>query len=191
MFCGSKHLLMETNKTFKLEASKEFTVPAKQLYEAWTEPEQLKQWWKPIGNQLAEVDNNIRKGGRVAYQFAEDTLRISGEYLEVNEGKNLVYTWNWEFPQDVVKNGAFKLNVRFEDKGNGSQLYVTQENFKDEEALQPHKEGWDKALNDLKNYLEGKKVDQNRTSLNMNATVRNDGSTGYMEAPDQQKVAGG
>jgi uncharacterized protein YndB with AHSA1/START domain len=95
-------------------------VPAKQLYDAWTEPEQLKQWWKPIGNQLAEVDNNIRKGGRVAYQFAEDTLRISGEYLEVNEGKNLVYTWNWEFPQDVVKNGAFKLNVRFEDKGNGS-----------------------------------------------------------------------
>jgi hypothetical protein len=57
--------------------------------------------------------------------------------------------------------------------------------------LQPHKEGWDKALNDLKNYLEGKKVDQNRTSLNMNATVRNDESTGYMEAPDQQKVAGG
>ncbi len=62
---------METNKTFKLETSKEFSVPAEQLYEAWTEPEQLKQWWKPIGNQLKEVHNDLKKGGRVAYKFSE------------------------------------------------------------------------------------------------------------------------
>lgn len=167
---------METNKTFKLETSKEFSVPANQLYKAWTEPKQLKQWWKPIGNQLIEVDNDIKEGGKVTYKFAEDTLRISGEYLEVKEGENLTYTWNWEFPNDAVKNGAFKLNVRFEDKGNGSKLHVTQENFQDEETLQPHKEGWDKALNDLKNYLEKNKAVEN---------------TGYREVPEQQKVAGG
>jgi uncharacterized protein YndB with AHSA1/START domain len=161
------------------------------LYGAWTEPEQLKQWWKPIGNQLKEVDNDLKKGGKVAYKFSEDTLRISGEYLEVKEGQSLAYTWNWEFPNDAVKNGAFKLNIRFEDKGNGSRLYVTQENFKDEESLQPHKEGWDKALNDLKNYLEGKSGAANVSSESKNATVNNDGSAGYMETPEQQKVGGG
>jgi uncharacterized protein YndB with AHSA1/START domain len=181
---------METNKTFKLETSKDFSVPANKLYKAWTEPEQLKQWWKPIGNQLKEVDNDIRDGGRVAYQFVEDTLRVSGEYLEVKEGQNLVYTWNWEFPNDAVKNGAFKLNVRFEDKGNGSKLSVTQENFQDEEALQPHKEGWDKALNDLQNYLEGKNVEENASSENKNASDAN-ASAGYRESPEQQKVGGG
>ncbi len=181
---------METNKTFKLETSKEFSVPAEQLYGAWTEPEQLKQWWKPIGNQLKEVDNDIKKGGKVAYHFAEDTLRISGEYLEVKEGQSLVYTWNWEFPNDAVKNGAFKLNIRFEDKGNESKLHVTQENFQNEEALQPHKEGWDKALNDLKSYVEGKNIEGNGSLQNKKATDNN-GSAGYMETPEQQKVAGG
>lgn len=178
---------METNKTFKLETSKELSVPAHQLYKAWTEPEQLKQWWKPIGNHLNEVTNDIKKGGKVAYKFAEDTLRISGEYLEVKEGESLVYTWNWEFPNDAVKNGNFKLNVRFENKSNGSQLHVTQENFEDEETLQPHKEGWDKALNDLKNYLDRK----NEPQENLKAADDNQGSAGYMETPEQQKVAGG
>ncbi len=109
----------------------------------------------------------------------------------MKEGQSLVYTWNWEFPNDAVKNGAFKLNIRFEDKGNESKLHVTQENFQDEEALQPHKEGWDKALNDLKNYVEENSDATNGTSLSMNATVNNEGSAGYMETPEQQKVAGG
>ncbi len=115
---------MDTNKTFKLQTSKEFSVPARNLYSAWIESQQLRQWWKPIGNQLIEVDNDIRKGGKVAYKFAEDTLRISGEYIEVKEGESLVYTWNWEFPDDTIKNGAFKLNISFQDQGSASKLLI-------------------------------------------------------------------
>jgi hypothetical protein len=38
-------------------------------------------------------------------------------------------------------------------EARGTRLSVTQENFTDQAAVQPHREGWDKALNDLYQFL--------------------------------------
>ncbi len=192
---------MEKNQGLKVEAGRSFPVSADQLYKAWTDPEQLKQWWKPMGNTLQNVTNDIRQGGTVRYVFADNKLNISGEYLEVKENEKLVYTWKWELPNDPVRNADYMLTVEFKSSGNGSDLRVLQENFEDEESLYPHQEGWEKGLSELEQFLSG---GGSSTAGGTSASASAGGtqpiptgsepegeSGGYRETPDQVKVGGG
>ena len=148
---------MENNEVH-LEVEKSFTAGVDELYDAWISPEKLKQWWKPAGNQLKEVQNDVKQGGHILYAFqtkdGEDDLKITGDYKEVEPGKKLVYSWNWELPHtQAVPNNEFQLTIEFSGEQEGSKIKVTQENFKDQEAIHPHREGWYKALNDLHDFL--------------------------------------
>jgi len=46
------------NKDSQMNISKQFSCSKEKLFAAWTSPEQLKQWWKPLGKQLKEFINN-------------------------------------------------------------------------------------------------------------------------------------
>lgn len=138
--------------------SKEFPVTPERLYKAWTSPEELKSWWHPMGNELTAVTNDLKEGGKVQYTFktgvSDDNIEIGGTYETVRPNEELVYTWVWQLSHQPVGNGDYKLHIRFEPAGAGSRLQVAQENFGSEEAVQPHKEGWEKALEELEAYLQ-------------------------------------
>lgn len=182
---------MPTTGTYKVNASKEFTVPASTLFDAWTQPDQLKQWWKPMNNTLTEVTNDLKEGGTVRYVFGEANLQISGEYQEVKEKERLVYSWNWAFSNDAVKNASYMLTVEFKDNGSGSgsSIQVTQDNLTTEEGTQAHQQGWDSGLEDLATYLNGSGKEDAPTPP---GTTTGEATTGgYNEAPEQAKVGGG
>jgi uncharacterized protein YndB with AHSA1/START domain len=151
---------MESSSAIRLNVHQDFNVSVDRLYDAWTKEDELKQWWHPLGNSLAKVTNDLREGGTVRYEFGNQgegrPLIIEGVYKELKDKEKLVYTWNWKVAEDSVGNAEYLLGVRFQAQGNGSRLEVMQENFLDEEAVQPHKEGWEKGLLDLKSYLEKK-----------------------------------
>lgn len=152
---------MENKASLELVVSRNFKVPVGRLFEAWNTENDLRQWWRPMGNELKTLKNELREGGEVRYIFGSDkdehSITIRGIYKEVIEGQRLVYTWNWEVPSDSLGNSEFLLTVEFKGQGENSQLQVKQENFSQEEAIQPHREGWEKALNDLENYLQAGK----------------------------------
>lgn len=140
-----------------LSISKEFPVSPERLYQAWTNPEDLKQWWHPMGNKLVSVENDLRQGGNVRYTFntgsSSEDIEITGTYDQVQPNKALDYSWIWQLPHQPIGNGDYKLHIRFEPAGEGSRIDVQQENFGSEEAVQPHREGWERSLDDLKSYL--------------------------------------
>jgi len=177
---------MEINKELKVESAKSFPVSVNQLYKAWTDPEQLKQWWKPMGNSLKEVTNDLKKGGTVRYIFDNDKLIIAGEYLEVAENEKLVYTWNWELPNDAVRNAAYQLTVNFTGQGDSSEIKVLQENFENEEAMLPHQEGWNKGLTELEQFFANSSTENKQNEGQAPAEAE-----GYREDPAQVKVGGG
>jgi uncharacterized protein YndB with AHSA1/START domain len=177
---------METNRPFRLEVSKNFQVPVEVLFAAWNDPEQLKHWWKPMGNQLREVTNDLTVGGTIRYVFTEDSLIISGNYEEVKENERLVYSWNWDFPQDPLKNAAFKLTVDFVKEDNSSTIRIVQEENQQEETLQVNEDGWNKGLAELEAYLQGSVQSGGKEPKGSTAE-----EAGYRERPEQQKVGGG
>jgi len=148
---------MERAVDLNVEVSRTFNVPVERLYQAWTSEEDLRQWWRPMENRLKHLTNDITPGGQVVYTFESDqgneVLTIKGDYKEVEAGRKLVYTWNWLLPTPTVHNSDFLLTVLFEPTENGSRLQVKQENFAHEESVQPHRDGWEKALTDLEQYL--------------------------------------
>lgn len=148
---------MSNEQETNIQLSKSFPASKHELYNAWTSPEELKQWWRPMNKQLLEVENNITQGGKVKYLF-EDDLKIAGEYKEVEEGNRLVYSWNWEHPEESLHKGEYLLTVTFNEDGNGSQLEITQENFKEEHAIKPHQSGWEEMLQNLSDHLAEKKA---------------------------------
>ncbi len=142
------------NNDYKVSISKEFHAPVEKLYKAWTQPELLKQWWKPMNKTLTEVTNDLQKDGDVRYVFEDNSLVIEGKYMEVKENEKLLYSWNWQLAKDDIKDSSYKLTIEFSGKDDTSNITVLQENFVNEEGALPHKEGWEKGLNDLKEFLE-------------------------------------
>lgn len=181
------------NKDFNVEIQKQMPAKAADVFAAWTQPEQLKKWWKPMNEALTEVTNDVKQGGAVTYVF-DTGITISGEYKEVEENKKLVYGWNWKFPKDAIKNSQYTLTVTFTDEGEGSTLHVLQQTFKDEESTLPHKQGWEKGLNDLAAYLEENKTSDSSNTVKDDEAMKDesdDRSGGYNEEPEQGKVGGG
>lgn len=147
---------MENQNDQSVEVSKDFNVPVEELYEAWISPDALKQWWSPMGKKLSEVKNEVKKGGRIEYTAndSQSPLVIKGEYEEVREREKLVYTWNFTMSNDSFDESTYRLTVKFGEQGEGSKLEVKQENLKDHEAVRVHKKGWEKELENLRNYLD-------------------------------------
>ncbi len=152
--------IMDKNKELSFEVEKEFEVPVKELYKAWIDPKSLKQWWKPMGNLLTKVENDVTPGGSVLYEAGvegeEPILLIKGKYEKVIDDELLVYSWNFNLPKNAVEDSLYKLEVKFSETSNGSRIHVNQKNLMDEEALVVHREGWEKGLQDLKSYLSSK-----------------------------------
>jgi uncharacterized protein YndB with AHSA1/START domain len=183
---------MENNNgASTLNVSKDFNCSKETLFKAWTSEEQLKQWWKPLGKQLTEVTNNITPGGEIKYVF-EDGLQIDGKYEKVEDHSLLEYTWNWHL-QSEVGDAAFKLSVQFADAGsNSSKLSVSQQGFHNEEAVHPHKQGWEQSLEQLKDFTSNASGSDNSGSANGHyGESQKPPVTGYNETPEQQKVGGG
>jgi uncharacterized protein YndB with AHSA1/START domain len=86
--------------------SRFFKAPPALIFEAWTTPKHLRNWWGPRALELVTCDVDLRVGG--SYRFVHrapdgQEFAFSGEYLEIDPPHRLVATWVWEgMPDDVA-----------------------------------------------------------------------------------------
>jgi uncharacterized protein YndB with AHSA1/START domain len=82
----------------ELEFVRTCAAPRQVVWDAWTDPDQMAQWWGPRGittpRESIEVD--LRPGGRVAFDMVDDATgtryRNSGTILEVDPPARLVWS---------------------------------------------------------------------------------------------------
>jgi uncharacterized protein YndB with AHSA1/START domain len=86
--------------------SRFFKAPPELIFDAWTNPKHLANWWGPRRLELVGCDVDLRVGG--AWRFVSrapdgQEFAFRGEYLEVDQPHRLVATWIWEgMPDDVA-----------------------------------------------------------------------------------------
>lgn len=146
------------NTTHSIQTEKMFGADVNDLYNAWTEPEKLKAWWKPAGNRLVNVENDMREGGAIKYEFEGDsgerTIVITGQYKEVRPAEKLVYSWDWSIAgSEKLSGNHFELTVEFSGDGDGSKIAVTQGSEGLHESVHPRKKGWEDELESLNRFL--------------------------------------
>jgi uncharacterized protein YndB with AHSA1/START domain len=88
------------------------------VFSAWTDPDQLRRWWGPIGATCPTADVDLRVGGRyrIANRFPDGkTIWIVGEFEVVAPPHRLVYTWRLDPGPERTE----RVTVSFEPHGDG------------------------------------------------------------------------
>jgi uncharacterized protein YndB with AHSA1/START domain len=125
------------------------------IFEAWTRPEHLRAWWgpRPVTCSGAEVD--LRVGGRYRIDNAlpdGKTLVIEGTFRAIEPPHKLVYTWcmGADAPESSL------VTVRFEARGDATEVVVVHESIPSEAARQSHQAGWNGCLDGLEGHFTGR-----------------------------------
>jgi uncharacterized protein YndB with AHSA1/START domain len=88
--------------------------PAARVFEAWTKPELMKQWWAPasFGISFVSCEIDARTGGSYRFVFshpeAKQPMAFFGKYLEVIPNGRLVWTNDEEGPAGAVTTVTFE-----------------------------------------------------------------------------------
>jgi uncharacterized protein YndB with AHSA1/START domain len=129
--------------------------PPALVFQAWTEPERIKQWWGPRGYTTISCEIDLRPGGawRVRSRSAEgvDTAE-RGVFHEIIDGERLVFTHAWE---DAGGKAGLEtlVTLTFTDEGGKTRLTLRQAEFDTVENRDGHVEGWGESLDMLAEYL--------------------------------------
>jgi uncharacterized protein YndB with AHSA1/START domain len=126
---------------------------AEKLFEAWTEPAMLMQWWGPRGVTCTAAEVELRVGGRfrLANQFPDGkVLWITGEYRIIEAPRRLAYTWSIE---PATGNPEY-VTVSFEPRAGATEVIVTHERIATIPARDMHEQGWFGCLDGLVDLLE-------------------------------------
>lgn len=72
-----------------------FDAPASKVYQAWVDPELMKQWFVPKPWTLSKVESDVRPGGKSLVVMKDpegNEYPNPGVYLAVEPNKRLVFT---------------------------------------------------------------------------------------------------
>ncbi len=126
------------------------------VYRAWTEPEQVRQWWGPKGVVCRECSIDLRVGGsyRIANQMPDSSiLWITGEFLRLEPPNLIEYTWRRgrETASSDVRDE--RVSVRFSEQSGCTEVVVEHSRILDRADYASHDAGWQGCLDGLADYL--------------------------------------
>lgn len=129
------------------------------LFRAWTDPDELRNWWRMSGEGWAfgsaSVDLKVGGAYRLGMTSPDGKSHVAfGIYREVDPPTRLAFTWDWEDPGSKV--GETLVTVDFSDAGNGlTEVAITHERFPDAARATGHERGWADLLRLLDAAMTG------------------------------------
>ena len=146
---------MAEAEKLSLEIKRLIRAPRDQVYAAWTDPAQLKEWFGPESVQTRNLIADVRVGGEFRWDLTDQEgkeVTISGEYREVEPGKKIVFTWRLEGDEDW-KNHSSIVTVEFFDREGGTEICLTHEKLPNEASRDDHTQGWNSVLDKVEKFL--------------------------------------
>jgi uncharacterized protein YndB with AHSA1/START domain len=151
-----------TRSDLSLQVSRVIAAERSRVYQAWTRPELIAQWFAP-GKTITNITSDPRPGGEYRFDFFgmpcdADTaapqvpaaVNVVGVYQEVVPDERISYTWRGSrFPDENTL-----VTVTFKDAEGGTEVTIRHENFSTAEIMSPHNLGWEGALSSLENFLK-------------------------------------
>jgi len=139
-----------------LTLNRSYPVPPERVWRAWTDPQALKRWFGPGGEDpvsLAQLD--VRVGGRFRIVFGGPDGKahdVQGVYQEVVPNRRLVFTWTW--PNSTPERESV-ITIELRAAGRGTELVFRQEQFFDSTVRDNHRRGWTESFVKLERFLTG------------------------------------
>jgi len=116
------------------------------VFDAWTTPSRMAAWMSPVGAAEAEVD--LRVGGSFHVVMVEARLEHSGEYLEIEPPRRLVFTWVSPFTGTEPS----VVTIELHPHDDGTRLVLAHERLP-ENVVAGHRDGWGTMVERLARIL--------------------------------------
>jgi uncharacterized protein YndB with AHSA1/START domain len=101
-------------ETFTITFQRKLPASRAAVFDAWTKPEQIAEWWDPTGARLVACEIDLRPGG--AFRFVNDghSPPFGGTYTVIERPSHLVF-------EAMGSVGT----VTLEAEGSGTRMSVT------------------------------------------------------------------
>lgn len=76
---------------FTIQFERTLRAPPVEVFDAWTRPEQIAEWWDPTGAKLVRCDIDLRPGGAFTFENAGHSVPFSGVYRLIERPTKLVF----------------------------------------------------------------------------------------------------
>jgi uncharacterized protein YndB with AHSA1/START domain len=133
--------------TVRVERTYEASVEA--VFDAWTNPEVLRRWWKADPEHEVTVAADVRVGGdyRLAmHRPGGEEMVVYGTYREVSRPDRLVYSWAWEGTGPYAGHES-EVAVTFQEAEPGRTTVVIEHaGLLDDASRANHARGWNGVL---------------------------------------------
>jgi uncharacterized protein YndB with AHSA1/START domain len=139
--------------------------PPQRVFQAFTDPQQLLQWWGHGEYRTTEFRIDLCPGGswRCAGVSADGKpFHVEGEYREVEIPKLIVYTWRKSWMPNVES----LVRVEISAENSGTHVRVQHSGFASiANAARDHGTGWVRVLGWMQAFVERGETIDSRLSL--------------------------
>jgi uncharacterized protein YndB with AHSA1/START domain len=128
--------------------------PPERVFDLWTEPDLLVQWWGPEGFDVPASTLDVRPGGhwRTTMRAPDGALHtVSGIYRVIEPPRRLVVTWGWDDDKGV-RGHETEVTVTFEAAPGGTKLVLRQQTFANSDQRNRHSHGWSSSFDCLERF---------------------------------------
>ena len=139
-----------TEGKYRLSIRRKMPATREVVFEAWTDPQGLREWMCPGDTFAAEATLDLRVGGsyRIVMKSKTRDYVHTGVYQVVEPPSKRVFTWTRE-----EDDAPTLVTVEFVAHGDESELVLTHERFHDAEVMKRYQGGWGQIAEKFAAYL--------------------------------------
>jgi uncharacterized protein YndB with AHSA1/START domain len=138
-----------------LMVQRQFKASPERLFEAWTKPELMMQWFhggEKMTTPMAEAD--LRVGGAWRLEMRGEqgkSYPCGGSYKVIEPPHKLVFSWRPDSKSDYETTVTLRFKKVSE---NLTELTLTHEGLRDEKEKASHQGGWEGCLKVLTQWVD-------------------------------------
>lgn len=139
-----------------LTIKRTFNAPVHIVWQAWSKPEYISQWWGHKGMKVNIIEHNFNVGGHWKYSMPMPDGKefiSEGIYAEIEEPKKIVTSANF-----LPMTEGVTMEMLFEEAGEQTHFtfnvhHITEEYCKQQEEM-GFFDGWGSIFEGLSKYVE-------------------------------------
>lgn len=148
---------MEISKDRTLTIERTFNASRKLVWEAWSDPKHIANWWGPKGVKVEVLEHNFEVGGKWKYKMAMSNgsdFISQGQYTDIVELEKIVTTADFK-----PMTAGVILIMLFVENGDQTDftfhvIHSTPEYCKQQEKMGFYN-GWGSVFDHLAEYVQG------------------------------------
>lgn len=144
-----------------------FDAPRQLVWEAWTEPQKVKQWWGPKDFSCPTAEIDLRKNGRYLTCMRSPEGKdywSTGTYKVIDEPKKLVCTDSFADPEGNIVPASYygfednfplvmEFELQLDEINTKTRMRLNHIGIPEGEVMEQTKEGWNQSFDKLEKLL--------------------------------------